>query len=102
MVFGVTKNIYAGVEASFLFGNITHSSDALSHCTVSTRTLRVTHLNRANYSDIVWKLGAAWRPKLSDTWTLNLGATYDRKYGLRPLRRISTSKLIKWAGHCRP
>ncbi len=71
----VTKNIYAGVEASFIFGNITNSSDA--RAIVSTTDLLVTHLNRTNYSDLVWKLGAAWRPKLSDTWTLNLGATYD-------------------------
>jgi hypothetical protein len=72
----VTKNIYAGVEASFLFGNITNSSDARA-ITSTTGDIRVTQLNRANYSDIVWKLGAAWRPKLNDTWTLNLGATYD-------------------------
>ena len=71
----ITKNIYAGVEGSFLFGNITNSSDA--RAVVSQSDIRVTHLNRANYSDIVWKLGAAWRPKLSDTWTLNVGATYD-------------------------
>ncbi len=71
----VTKNIYAGVEASFLFGNITNSSDA--RAIVSTTDLLVTHLNRTNYSDVVFKLGAAWRPKLSETWTLNLGATYD-------------------------
>ncbi|MFD2936473.1 hypothetical protein [Spirosoma flavum] len=73
----VTKNIYAGVEASFLFGNITNSSDA--RAIVSSTDILVTHLNRTNYSDVVWKLGAAWRPKLNDTWTLNFGATYDPK-----------------------
>ncbi|MCX6215092.1 hypothetical protein [Spirosoma sp.] len=74
--FRVTKNIYAGVEGAFLFGNITNSSDARAVVSGSS-DIRVTHLNRANYSDIVWKLGAAWRPKLNNTWTLNLGATYD-------------------------
>ncbi|WP_461134105.1 hypothetical protein [Spirosoma lituiforme] len=76
--FRLTKNIYAGVEASFLFGNITNSADARAELSGSSDIL-VTHLNRANYSDIVYKLGAAWRPKLNDTWTLNVGATYDPK-----------------------
>ncbi len=73
--FRVAKNIYLGAEASFLFGNITNSSD--SRAITSQSDIRVTHLNRTNYSDIVWKLGGAWRPKLSGTWTLNLGATYE-------------------------
>ncbi|MBD2755395.1 hypothetical protein IC230_21010 [Spirosoma sp. BT704] len=73
----ITKNIYAGVEASFLFGNITYSSDSKVNTDVTQTDVSVTHLNRVNYSDVVWKLGAAWRPKLSDNWTLNLGATYD-------------------------
>ncbi|MBD2703264.1 hypothetical protein IC229_21645 [Spirosoma sp. BT702] len=71
----VTKNIYVGVDASFLFGNITHSSD--SRALISAEDLRVNRLSRTTYSDIVWRLGAAWRPKLSDAWTLNVGATYD-------------------------
>ncbi|WP_240625743.1 outer membrane protein transport protein [Spirosoma pollinicola] len=79
--FRVTKNIYLGAEASFLFGNITNSSDA--RAIVSTSDIRVTHLNRANYSDIVAKVGAAWRPKLNDTWTLNFGATYDPKIRIK-------------------
>ncbi|WP_332367668.1 hypothetical protein [Spirosoma telluris] len=64
-----------GAEASFLFGNVTNSADA--RAITSSSDLLVTHLNRVNYSDVVFKLGAAWRPKLNDTWTLNLGATYD-------------------------
>ena len=71
-----TKNIYVGAEASFLFGNITNSSDARIF---SNDDIVVTRLNRTNYSDAVIKLGAAWRPKLSNTWTLNVGATYDPK-----------------------
>ena len=73
----VTKNIYAGVEASFLFGNITYSSNSALLLANGTSDVGISHLNRVNYSDLVWKLGAAWRPKLSDAWTLNLGATYD-------------------------
>lgn len=74
--FRIGTNIYAGVEASFLFGNITHSSDSRVF-TGSTEDIRINRLNRTNYSDVVYKLGAAWRPKLSEKWTMNLGATYD-------------------------
>ncbi|SFF04546.1 hypothetical protein [Spirosoma endophyticum] len=80
----VTKNIYAGAEASFLFGNITHSSSALTYDKFNPNAdnVTITRLGRTNYSDIVFKLGAAWRPKLSDTWTLNVGATYDPKMNI--------------------
>ena len=76
----ITKNLYVGVEAGFVFGNITNSSDSrvlINTSSAGIQDTRVARLNRANYSDIVWKLGAAWRPKLSEKWTLNLGATYD-------------------------
>ncbi|MGF7217591.1 hypothetical protein GGR92_003765 [Spirosoma lacussanchae] len=78
--FRIGKNIYAGAEAAFVFGNITNTSDSrvlINETNVGVQDTRVARLNRANYSDIVWKLGAAWRPKLSTNWTLNLGATYD-------------------------
>ncbi|MVM32650.1 hypothetical protein GO755_21595 [Spirosoma sp. HMF4905] len=74
----VTRNFYVGAEASFLFGNVTNSADSRAILDPNGSTdLLVTHLNRVNYSDIVFKLGAAWRPKLNDKWILNLGATYD-------------------------
>ena len=76
----ITKNLYVGVEAAFIFGNITNSSYSevyALNAPPSPQDTRVNRLNRANYSDIIWKLGAAWRPKLSEKWTLNLGATYD-------------------------
>ena len=78
--FRLGKNIFVGGEASFLFGNITNSSDSrvlINDASVGIQDTRVTRLNRVNYSDIVWKFGAAWRPKLSEKWSLNLGATYD-------------------------
>ncbi|GAB4012994.1 hypothetical protein EXU85_11225 [Spirosoma sp. KCTC 42546] len=80
-----TKNIYLGAEASFLFGNITYSADSRAYqgSVTSNADLLVTRLSRVNYSDVVFKLGAAWRPKLSDTWTLNLGATYDPKMRIK-------------------
>lgn len=81
----ITKNIYAGVDAAFLFGNTTYSSNA-TVLTGSSQDAGVGLLNRVNYSDVVWKLGAAWRPKLSDTWALNVGATYD------PQTRVKASQ----------
>jgi hypothetical protein len=78
--FRLAKNLFAGAEASFVFGNITNSSDSrvlINDAGAGIQDTRVARLNRTNYSDIVWKLGAAWRPKLSEKWTLNLGATYD-------------------------
>ena len=79
----ITKSLYVGAEAAFVFGNITNGSNSRvlinDNTAQGVQDARVTRLNRANYSDIVWKLGAAWRPKLSEKWTLNLGATYDPK-----------------------
>ncbi|RYF07546.1 MAG: hypothetical protein EOO77_25760, partial [Oxalobacteraceae bacterium] len=71
------KNVYVGGEASFLFGNITNSSSAYVALNGNGTDTQVNLLNRVNYGDVVFKLGAAWRPKLSENWTLNLGATYD-------------------------
>ncbi len=76
----IGSNIYAGVEAGFVFGNITNSSDSrllINDATTGVQDIRVNRLNRVNYSDIIWKLGLAWRPKLSTDWTLNVGATLD-------------------------
>lgn len=81
----IGKNIYAGVEASFLFGNITRSSSSQVF-TGSQEDLKVNLLNRTNYSDVVFKLGAAWRPKLGEKWNLNIGATYD------PQTQVSASQ----------
>jgi hypothetical protein len=79
--FRLTKNIFVGGEASFTFGNITNTSASRvitgANATTSLGSTQVNRLDRVNYSDIVWKVGAAWRPKLSENWTLNLGATYD-------------------------
>ncbi|WP_420149137.1 hypothetical protein [Spirosoma sp.] len=82
----LTKNIYAGVEAAFLFGNITYSSSSALLLSPTTTDVGVSRLNRVNYSDIVWKLGAAWRPKISENWTLNLGATYDPQTGIKAVQ----------------
>ncbi len=78
------KNIYVGAEASFVFGNVISNSDAL--VTASSSDLQLSRTDRINYHDLIYRLGAAWRPKLSETRFLNLGITYD------PQVRISTSE----------
>ncbi len=79
--FRIGKNIYLGAEAAFLFGNITNASDSRvlinDNTSQGEQDLLVSRFNRVNYSDVVWRLGAAWRPKLSEKWTLNVGAVLD-------------------------
>lgn len=81
----VTKNIYVGAEASFIFGNIISNSS--SYVNASTSALQLASTNRTNYHDLIYRVGAAWRPKLSETQFLNLGVTYD------PQVRINTSEI---------
>lgn len=77
------KAIYVGADVSFLFGNLTNNSDArvlindVSGSATNPQDIVVSRTNRVNYGDLIVKLGAAWRPKLNDNWTLNLGATID-------------------------
>ncbi|TAE26694.1 MAG: hypothetical protein EAZ91_17395 [Cytophagales bacterium] len=82
----VGKNIYLGGDFSYLFGNITNNSDAqvLINTTPDSnpdpsqrqpQDIVVSRINRVNYGDLIVKLGAAWRPKLSENWHLNVGAT---------------------------
>jgi len=74
--FQVGKTFYAGVEASFVFGNI--SNDAESQLVINgVNDITVSRSTLTSYNDIALKLGAAWRPKLSKNWFLNVGATYD-------------------------
>ncbi|CCH53767.1 hypothetical protein BN8_02888 [Fibrisoma limi BUZ 3] len=78
--FRVGKNIYVGAEASYLFGNVTNTSDSrvlINDAATGIQDVRIARINRINYSDVVWRLGAAWRPKLGTDWTLNIGATLD-------------------------
>lgn len=81
----VSKNIYVGAEASFVFGNIISSSN--SQVDVGASNLILARTNRTNYHDLIYRGGVAWRPKLSETRLLNLGITYD------PQVKISTSEI---------
>ncbi len=83
------KNIYVGADFSYLFGNITNNSNSrllINEGTGSANNpqdIVVSRSNRVNYADLIVKLGAAWRPKLNDNWTLNLGATVDPGTSIR-------------------
>ncbi|MFC5407948.1 hypothetical protein ACFPMF_01415 [Larkinella bovis] len=75
--FSLTKNIFVGVEGAFIFGNTTNDSD--SRLLIGGDDITVKRSTLTSYSDIVWRLGAAWRPKLHKDWFLNVGATIDPK-----------------------
>lgn len=78
----VTKNIYAGLEAAFLFGNISSTSESQVLIN-SAQDLIVSRVNRVGYADAFFTFGGAWRPSLGKDYTLNVGATYS------PRSRIS-------------
>ncbi|RRB07526.1 hypothetical protein [Larkinella rosea] len=73
--FSITRNFFVGVEAAFLFGNITNDSD--SRLLIGGDDITVKRSTLTSYSDVVWRFGAAWRPKIAKDWFLNVGATVD-------------------------
>ncbi|GAB3270436.1 membrane protein [Larkinella harenae] len=83
--FSLTKSLFVGVEAAFLFGNITNDSD--SRLLIGGDDITVKRSTLVSHSDIVWRLGAAWRPKLNKDWFLNVGATID------PMTKIGSSSV---------
>ncbi|WP_225309633.1 hypothetical protein [Larkinella humicola] len=73
--FSLTKSLFFGFEAAFLFGNTTKDSD--SRLLIGGDDITVKRSTQTSYSDVVWRFGAAWRPKLKNDWFLNVGATID-------------------------
>ncbi len=76
------KNVYVGVEGSFLFGNVVKTADArvVGGTVIGTSEpadVAVSRTDRVNYTGLVYKLGGSWRPKITEKLTVNLGATYD-------------------------
>lgn len=87
--FHLGKNFYAGFEAGLLFGNtLTNSESQLSAPTGTNYSL--LRSVETSYLAVVWKLGAAWRPKINKDWYLNVGATVDSPNNVRA-RQTSTS-----------
>ncbi len=84
------KNVYLGAEASYIFGNITTSSVARvgvlqNNVFFSSSDPDVSQYNRVIYKNGQLRVGAAWRPKLSEKWVLNVGATHEIKTTVRSL-----------------
>ncbi|MDR6193560.1 hypothetical protein [Siphonobacter sp. SORGH_AS_0500] len=89
----VYKNLYAGVSASFLFGNLTREA---STRTVKDGTNDYTLLLTDNdqHRDFLLKGGLAYRFKLNDKRYLNVGGTYDLPARLRTTRVRTLGTLI--------
>jgi hypothetical protein len=85
----IFKDMYVGLETAYLFGVINRN--------VSTQNLSdaqryiVTLADRTNYSGLHFKLGWAWRPKVSKEYFLNLGATaeFGQNIGAKSLKRFT-------------
>ncbi|WP_234733340.1 hypothetical protein [Tellurirhabdus bombi] len=80
--FHLGKNFYAGVEGAFLFGNATYDSESQLLINLIDDVI-VTRSTQTTYSDVSWRLGAAWRPKLNKDWYLNVGATLEPQTKIR-------------------
>lgn len=80
--FQVTKSLYAGVVASYLFGGI--DRDAVSRLRLyNDQDYSLTLRNRINYHDFQFKGGLAWRQKLQEKLFLTAAGTYDFGTNLR-------------------
>jgi hypothetical protein len=90
------KNIFVGAEAGFVFGNITNNSTA--GILFSEVDPEVSQLSRTNYSQVLLRLGGAWRPKLSEKWVLNLGATHEFQTRMRAIRTDISQQVIGGQG----
>jgi hypothetical protein len=82
--FQITKSLYAGVVASYLFGGI--DRDAVSRLRLyqdPPQDYSLTLRNRINYHDFQFKGGLAWRQKLQEKLFLTAAGTYDFGTNLR-------------------
>lgn len=86
----VTKNMYVGLETSYLFGVI--NRDITTQNLSDGQNYQVKSFNRSNYSSVHFKLGYAWRPKISKEYFLNIGATAElsQSIGIKNLRGFNT------------
>jgi len=86
------KNFSLGVKASYVFGNITRESanqlfypeerevlvgNEIEIDTIYTTDYKIVISERESYSDWAFELGAAYKYELSETESINLGATYE-------------------------
>lgn len=87
----ITKDMYVGLEFSYLFGVI--NRDVITQNLSDGQNYQVNFADRINYSGSHFKLGWAWRPKLSKDYFLNLGATaeFGQNIGANSLKRFTIS-----------
>jgi Outer membrane protein transport protein (OMPP1/FadL/TodX) len=86
----ITKDMYVGLEAAFIFGVI--NRDIATQNLSDGQNYQVRFAERSNYSGVNFKLGYAWRPKISKNYFLNVGATADfaQNIGANGLKRFAT------------
>ena len=87
----VTKDMYVGIESAFVFGVI--NRDVSTQNFSDSQNYQVTLANRTNYSGVHFKLGWAWKPKISKKYFLNIGATADfaQNISANSLKRFTIS-----------
>ena len=87
----VTKDMYVGLESAFMFGVINRNVTTQNFSDGQSYQVRLA--DRTNYSGVHFKLGWAWKPKISKNYFLNLGATADfaQNIGANSLKRFTIS-----------
>lgn len=77
--FNIFKGLYAGVKATYVFGNITDESiSQLYNDTLDRPTGdQVAYVTRTNHSDLLIQYGLAYRQKLRDKLFMNVGFVHD-------------------------
>jgi hypothetical protein len=87
----ISKDMYVGLETAFMFGVI--NRDVTTQNFSDAQNYQVKLADRTNYSGVNFKLGWAWRPKISKSYFLNVGATADFAQNLsaKSLKRFTIS-----------
>jgi hypothetical protein len=87
----ITKDMYVGIETAFMFGVI--NRDVSTQNFSDAQRYLVKLADRTNYSGVHFKLGYAWKPKISKNYFLNIGATADFAQNLsaNSLKRFTIS-----------
>lgn len=85
----IFKDMYVGVETAYLFGVI--NRDVTTQNLSDDQRYQVKLADRTNYSGVHFKLGWAWKPKLSKDYFLNIGATaeFAQNIGAKSLKRFT-------------
>ena len=87
----ITKDMYVGLESAFIFGVI--NRDVTTQNFSDAQRYQVRLADRTNYSGVHFKLGWAWKPKISKNYFLNLGVTADfaQNISANSLKRFTIS-----------